>query len=204
MRRLKIEKNGAVTDAMRDRGANYNLNYGVSATTIKAVAGPYAPDHELAQALWQQDVRELKIAAIYIDNPELITSDQMNLWSATFAESDELASHSSMQLFALAPCGVEVAMTWALGSPHPHQRLSACYILGKAASRLDPKTAAQFIEAAQSEELHVRSLPYAIREIFRHHTALRNSIIDLVNTLASQPRSEAISKEIGWQIEYLD
>ena len=38
LRRLKVEMNGAVVDAMRSRGLDYPLSYGVSVPTIREIA----------------------------------------------------------------------------------------------------------------------------------------------------------------------
>ena len=38
LRRLKVEMNGAVVDAMRSRGLDYPLSYGVSVPRIREIA----------------------------------------------------------------------------------------------------------------------------------------------------------------------
>ena len=37
LRRLKVEMNGAVVDAMRSRGLDYPLSYGVSVPTLSLI-----------------------------------------------------------------------------------------------------------------------------------------------------------------------
>lgn len=100
--KLKIEMNGAVSGAMAERGVSYGLNYGVSAVTIKNVAKDYAPDHLLAQGLWRQQIREMKLGAIFIDNPPLVTVEQMEQWIQQ-ANTIELAQQCAAQLFWQAP-----------------------------------------------------------------------------------------------------
>ena len=66
---LRREMNGAVVDSMREKGIEYALSYGVSIPTIRALARQYAPDDELARLLYQQQVRELQLAALTIASP---------------------------------------------------------------------------------------------------------------------------------------
>lgn len=81
LRRLKVEMNGAVVDAMRSRGLDYPLSYGVSVPTIREIAKAYAPAHAFALFLFRQQVRELKLAAAFIDDPSEVTAAQMREWA---------------------------------------------------------------------------------------------------------------------------
>ncbi len=111
LRRLKVEMNGAVTDAMVQGGINYGLNYGVSVPTIKDIAGEYGKNHSLALFLYEQDVRELKLAAFFIDDPECVTLEQMKEWSREFTNS-ELVEQGAMRLFSKSPVACEMALEW--------------------------------------------------------------------------------------------
>lgn len=90
--RLKVEMNGAVTDSMRERGIAYPLNYGVSIPTVRAIASEYAPDHSMAKLLYQQQVRELKLSAIIVADPALITPEELDFWRQGI-ENTEVAEH---------------------------------------------------------------------------------------------------------------
>lgn len=112
LKRLKVEMNGAVVGDMRGRGIQYGLNYGVSIPTIKEIAKTYAPDHELAEKIFSEgDVRELKIAAVYIDTPSEVTADQMWRWAKSL-ENEEIANIAIMNLFYLVPSAFTVATEW--------------------------------------------------------------------------------------------
>lgn len=90
--RLKVEMNGAVTDSMRERGITYPLNYGVSIPTVRAIASEYAPDHSLAKLLYRQQVRELKLSAIIVADPALVTPEELDFWRQGI-ENTEVAEH---------------------------------------------------------------------------------------------------------------
>ena len=100
--RLKKEMNGAVAEAMQRRGLNYPLNYGVSVPTIRSIAGEYGTSHSLAMLLYRQQVRELKLAAAFVDDPQQVTPDQMRLWADGFANT-ELVEQVVYNLFRKAP-----------------------------------------------------------------------------------------------------
>ena len=88
LRELRVEMNGAVVGAMEDRGLIYPLNYGVSLPTIRNIAKKYAPNHKLAKLLYQQQIRELQIAAIYIADPNCITDEESAFWMKGISNSE--------------------------------------------------------------------------------------------------------------------
>ena len=60
---LRLSMNGAVSQSMREKGLVYKLNFGVELPRIKMIAESYEKNHDLAQALWKEDIRECKILA---------------------------------------------------------------------------------------------------------------------------------------------
>lgn len=109
--RLKIEMNGAVTGGMESFGLKYALNYGVSSITIKNIAKEFAPNHELAIALWRQEIRETRLAAIYIEDPLQLTYQQMQKWIDE-SKTYEIAQYCAMELFWKSPLAVDVCQLW--------------------------------------------------------------------------------------------
>ena len=60
---LRLNMNGVISSSMREKGMNYRLIFGVPLPEIKLIATRYRQDAELAQALWNEDIREFKILA---------------------------------------------------------------------------------------------------------------------------------------------
>lgn len=60
---LRLSMNGAVSSSMRDKGIDYRMNFGVGIPRIYQISEKYKQDKELAETLWNDDVRELKILA---------------------------------------------------------------------------------------------------------------------------------------------
>ena len=113
LRRLKVEMNGAVAGAMERGGIRYGLNYGVSIPTIRDIAGEYGANHSLALLLFAQDVRELKLAALFIDDPAEVTAGQMRLWSRDFNNA-EIVEQTAMRLFSKAAPAYDMASEWIM------------------------------------------------------------------------------------------
>ncbi|WP_443680567.1 DNA alkylation repair protein, partial [Phocaeicola coprocola] len=61
--KFRLFMNGMVSQSMREKGMEYKLNFGIEYPRIKEIAAGYEPDHELAQALWKENIRECKILA---------------------------------------------------------------------------------------------------------------------------------------------
>lgn len=103
--RLRKEMNGAVTDAMKERGIDYPLNYGVSVPTLRDIARAWAPDHSLARLLYRQQVRELILSATVIADPGAIGAEELEFWAAGVRNS-EIAEHLSMLMARTRLTGV--------------------------------------------------------------------------------------------------
>ena len=113
---LRRERNGAVADAMCLCGKPYGLNYGVSLPTLRRIARAETSDHDFARYLYVQDVRELRLAALYIAQPERVTADEADFWAAGIVNS-EVAEEASFAL--LSRVGVQPAIfeRWMAASP---------------------------------------------------------------------------------------
>lgn len=206
MRRLKIEMNGAVTDSMREYGGGqhgYGLNYGVSLPTIKDVAREYVPDHELALTLWKQDVRELKLAALFIDQPSAVTAAQMKGWAGDW-RVPELAEQCAMQLFWRSPAAFDITVDWAGLSPDEDalKRLAAFYMLGKLAAgeTISDASLSEILNNGKAfgRQTKERSAAYALRETYRHRPTLREQVMSVLNRIPAE-----VADEVRWQVEYL-
>lgn len=111
LKRLKVEMNGAVTGAMQERGIVYPLNYGVSVPTIRDIAREYGSNHSLALLLYQQQVRELKLAALFVEDPACVTAEQVEQWSRDFT-NPEIVELTVMYLFSRTTAAVEKISDW--------------------------------------------------------------------------------------------
>ncbi len=92
--RLRREMNGAVVEAMEQAGVAGPLNYGVSIPAIRSIAAEAGSDHRFARFLYSQQVRELRMAALSIAEPEKVRADEIDEWlldNSSLELLDELA-----------------------------------------------------------------------------------------------------------------
>ncbi|MCI5718455.1 MAG: DNA alkylation repair protein [Alistipes sp.] len=109
--RLRREMNGAVVDSMRYYGKEYGLNYGVSIPTIRAIARAEECDDALARYLYVQQVRELRLAALHIADPALLSSDQAGFWAEGIINS-EVAEEAAFAFLSRAAALPEIFEAW--------------------------------------------------------------------------------------------
>ena len=113
---LRRERNGAVADAMSPFGKPYGLNYGVSLPTLRQIARAERPDHDFARYLYVQDVRELRLAALYVAQAERVTADEAEFWAAGIVNS-EVAEEASFALLSRVGVLPAIFESWMAASP---------------------------------------------------------------------------------------
>ena len=79
-RKLKGLSSPSVVLGMARFGINMSNSFGVSVPNIRKIAKEVGRDHELALELCLSGVREARILACMVDNPDLVTEDQMDGW----------------------------------------------------------------------------------------------------------------------------
>ncbi len=99
-------------EGMARFGINPDNALGISVTKLRAIAKETGRDHELALELWASGIHEARILATIVDDPKLVTKEQMQSWVEDF-DSWDLCDQACMNLFWRAECGVEMAREWA-------------------------------------------------------------------------------------------
>ncbi len=84
---LRRQMNGAIVGSMRDYGAEYGLNYGVSIPTIRSMGRQEQRDHRFAKYLYRQQVRELQMVSLWFANPEEV-ADELDFWAEGVINSE--------------------------------------------------------------------------------------------------------------------
>lgn len=103
--------NGMVSQSMREKGMEYKLNFGIEYPRIKEIAAGYEPDHELAQALWKENIRECKILAGLLQPADTFYQEIADIWIEGM-DYPELAEYTAMNLFQRLPYASEVVFRW--------------------------------------------------------------------------------------------
>ena len=108
--------NGVASTTMRNAGIGYRVNFGIELPRLQAIAREFEPDHELAQELWKEDVRESKIVATLLQPVETFYPEIADIWAESITTA-EMAGIASMNLFQHLPYAVEKAFQW-MASEH--------------------------------------------------------------------------------------
>ena len=109
--KFRLFMNGMVSQSMRDRGLEYKLNFGIEYPRIKELAAGYEPNHELAQALWKENIRECKIMAGLLQPVDTFYKEIAEIWIEDM-RYPELADYTVMNLFQNLPYASEVVFQW--------------------------------------------------------------------------------------------
>lgn len=109
--KMRKQMNGAVADSMFYYGQDYGLNYGVSLPTIRSIAKEWDKDHEFALYLLRQQVRELKLAAMHIAKPEMISIEEAQTWANAIINS-EIAEECAFALLSQSPMAMDIYKLW--------------------------------------------------------------------------------------------
>ncbi|MCD8193814.1 MAG: DNA alkylation repair protein, partial [Tannerellaceae bacterium] len=102
---LRRSMDGIVSTSMRRQGIDYKMNFGVSLQNIRAIAGSYTKDAGLAQLLWKEEVREMKILATLLYPHEEFTAALARQWveEIPFQEIAEQLAGNLLQFLPDAP-----------------------------------------------------------------------------------------------------
>lgn len=109
--KFRLFMNGMVSQSMREKGMEYKLNFGIEYPRIKEIAAGYEPDHELAQALWKENIRECKILAGLLQPVDTFYQEIADIWIEGM-DYPELAEYTVMNLFQRLPYASEVVFRW--------------------------------------------------------------------------------------------
>lgn len=111
---LRLAMNGVVSSIQRNHGLNYKINFGVEIPRLKGIAAKYEKDKELAIRLWQDNIRECKMLAIFL-MPESGYADVAEQWIAE-APFTEIADHLTMVILSKLPDATTKAIEWIQNS----------------------------------------------------------------------------------------
>lgn len=108
---LRLSMNGVASAYMRENGIKYKLNFGVELPRLREIAAEFPMSHELAQALWKEDIREYKLLAGMLQPTDTFYPDIADIWVETMPNT-EIAQHTAQNLFSRLPYASQKAYEW--------------------------------------------------------------------------------------------
>jgi 3-methyladenine DNA glycosylase AlkD len=180
--KVKHLMNAEVSDAMRREGIIYKVNYGVPIPELKALAKPYFGDHELALELFREDIRECKLLASMIDDPELVTGEQLDEWADEFT-NPEIVEQVCGNLFCKTEYALSRSIEWCLDDDELFQKAGLLIIARKAS---DPNVGVNLLQpyigvienmADTMTDTILSSMSFALREIAKRSPELCRMVL---------------------------
>ena len=124
---LRASMNGILSARMREAGMPFKLIFGVELPRLRSIADEFPQDAELANQLWQQNIRETKLLAIMLMPPEAFTQEVANAWAETMVTAEE-AQVLAMMLLSKTNHAKDTSLAW-LGEGKPLPCTCACLCL---------------------------------------------------------------------------
>ncbi len=156
---------------------------GTSVPQLRAMAKRLGKDHQLAAALWRTDVHEARLLATMVDDPALVSEDQMEAWAADFRSWD-LCDQCCSNLFSYAASNWKKAVEWS-GREETYVKRASFALMAVLA--VHDKEAADgmfldllpLIERAASDDRNYvkKAVNWALRQIGKRNLALNAEAI---------------------------
>lgn len=108
---FRTAMNGVASAQMRQSGLSYKVNFGIELPRLRSIANEYQPDHDLAQALWKEDIRESKILAGMLMPVDCFFPEVADIWVEQIP-TQEIAELTVMNLFVRLPYASSAAFRW--------------------------------------------------------------------------------------------
>lgn len=152
---LRLYMNGPLAQSLRERGLKYHLIFGVELPRLKEIAAHYTPDHNLAQALWKEDIRECRILAGYLQPADTFLPEIADIWLEAMHDT-EIIDFTCMNLFRRLPYAKDKAFQWmaseAVLTQYTGFRLMAHLLRSQDTTPLSPQDKDELIDQAEAAQ----------------------------------------------------
>ncbi len=184
-----IERLKALSDPQAIEGmARFSINpensYGVSIPNRREMAREIGVNHELAQQLWASAIHEARILASMIDDPRVVTEEQMEGWVKDF-DSWDVCDQCLMNLFEKTPFAYQKAVQWSESEPEFIKRAGFVMMARLAVSdkKADDKQFERFLpiikrEADDSRNFVKKAVNWALRQIGKRNMSLNTKAME--------------------------
>lgn len=184
-KKLEFLSNPKAVEGMARFGINPKNTYGVSIPNLRKIAKETGKNHELAQQLWKSKIHEAKILAGMIDEPHMVTEEQMNSWVKNF-DSWDVCDQVCLNLFDKTKFAYQKAIEWTKSNEEFIKR--AGFVLMAVLSVHNKKASdKEFIrffpiikrESTDNRNFVKKAVNWALRQIGKRNENLRKQAIKL-------------------------
>jgi len=185
----------------RDGMARYGINvadaWGIPVSRLRQLAREIGRDHRLALELWGSGVREARILAALVDEPEHVTIEQMEAWVRQF-DSWDVCDVVCNELFRRHPDVWETARRWS-SDPGEYVRRAGFVLMAMLAVHDHDSADRRFetffpyILAGASDERPsvTKAVNWALRQIGKRSIGLNRRCIVLAKKVRAMGTAQA-------------
>ncbi|WXG39628.1 MAG: DNA alkylation repair protein [Candidatus Freyarchaeum deiterrae] len=199
LKRLETLSNPEAVKGMAMFGITPERTYGVSIPDLRKIAKETGKNHLLAQQLWASNTRETRILASMIDDPEMVTEEQMDSWVKEF-DYWEICDQCIMKLFRWTKYAYQKAVEWSSNEEEFVKRAGFVLIACLAVSdkKASDEQFERFLpiirrEAADSRTYIKKAVNWALRQIGK-----RNPDLNKKATETAKEIQKLDSKSAKW------
>lgn len=207
---FRLYMNGVVSQSMREKGLDYKLNFGIELPRLKEIAARYQKNHEVAQALWKENIRECKILAGMLQPVETFYPEIADIWIEDM-HYPEIAELTCLNLFQYLPYASEKAFEW-MADERGYFQLCGFMLMAKLlmnGNKLNERSEAEFLDQAivtlESEGvLSQKAAATALKKFAVQSKENGKKVSRLLAPLAKseKPGVASLAREIKLESEY--
>ena len=178
IKQLKSLSNPEAVEGMARFGINPRNTFGVSIPNLRKIAKATGKDHELALQLWDSGIHEARILSGFIDDPALVTLEQMEEWVSDF-DSWDVCDQVCSNLFDKTSSAYQKSTEWAGREEEFVKRagfvlMAALAVHDKAAGENEFEKFLSMIkrEASDGRNFVKKAVNWALRQIGKRNTYL--------------------------------
>ncbi|MCX5818795.1 MAG: DNA alkylation repair protein [Deltaproteobacteria bacterium] len=172
---------------------------GVPMPALRKMAGEIGRRHGLAEGLWRSGIHEARILAGLIDDPSLVTDDQMERWVLDI-DSWDICDQLCSNLFSRTGLALEKAAAWS-SRPETFVKRAGFVLMAALAvhdKKADDAVFASFLpliarEAGDDRNFVKKAVNWALRQIGK-----RNPALNLLAVEAARKIREMDARSARW------
>ena len=190
LKKLKSMEKPENVEGMARYGINPKNNLGISIYKLRPIAKEIGKNHDLALKLWNSGIHDARLLACFIDDPEKVTSNQMDLWAYNF-DSWDICDQACTSLFDLTPLAWEKIIQWSKHEKEFVKRGAFSLIAGLAVhdknanDKMFEKLFPIIIRESNDDRNYVKkAVNWALRNIGKRNNVLNEKAIETAKKIA--------------------
>lgn len=186
---LKSNSHPENFEGMSRFGINTSKAFGIQIPVLRELAKNIGKNHSLALSLWKTGYHEARILACYLDEPALVTENQMESWVKDF-DSWDLCDQCCGNLFDKTKFAYKKAVEWTKSS-HEYTRRAGFVLmasLGVHDKKADDSKFIKFLPLIKKYSTDERNfvkkaVNWALRQIGKRNASLNKAAVVCANEI---------------------